>query len=185
MHALESPLLDDKDKRATMETTNKMHADGAISTEDVELANTKQMPAPMVRQPSAAYKNSKRLSEARNVQLGSLGMCAIDFEYKEPEGEDDVGEVAVTATPYKKLKKIGKKTTCMAFCLTGFGLAMIITSFVVVNRISGSHNAFYLFLIIGICAFIPGSYATYHVIGKFLGWPGFQRSLISYDLRGG
>lgn len=128
-------------------------------------------PAELGRQPSAAYKNSKRESNARNLQLGAIGHTANDFEFKTAEGEDEVGEiVSTTATPYKKLKKIGKKTACMAFCLLGFGLAMIITSFVVINDIKGSRNAFYLFLVIGICVIIPGAYATYHVIGKYLGW---------------
>lgn len=132
---------------------------------------TPSMLAEVGRKPSSAYKSSKRESKVRNMQLGAQGKSVDDFEFKMAESEDDAGEiVSTTTTPYKKLKKIGKKTACMAFCLLGFGLAMIITSFVVIHQIEGSKNAFYLFLVIGVFAIIPGAYASYHVVGKFLGW---------------
>lgn len=132
---------------------------------------TPTLMAEVGRKPSSAYKNSRRESQVRKIQLGAQGKTEHDFEFQTANGEDDVGEiVSDTTTPYKKLKKIGKKTACMAFCLLGFGLAMIITSFIVIHQISGSKNAFYLFLVIGVFAVIPGGYASYHVVGKFLGW---------------
>ena len=146
-----------------------------MSTPLAERTVSESLPAaPVVRQPSTAYVKSKRLSEVRNSELGNQGKGPLDFEYKTAEDEDAVGDIdfkaTTTTTPYKKLKKIGKKTTCMAFCLLFFGIGMIVTSFAVINQRQGSSNAFYLFLIIGIFAIIPGSYATYHVVGKFMGW---------------
>lgn len=129
-----------------------------------------KMMAEVGRKPSEAYKHSKRESKVRNIQLGAQGKTADDFEFKAADSEEEGEITATTTTPYKKLKKIGKKTACMAFCLLGFGLAMIITSFIVIHQIKGSKNAFYLFLVIGVFAIIPGAYASYHVVGKFLGW---------------
>lgn len=135
------------------------------------------------RQPSAAYLESMRksLAQPNNGNLGPL-----DFEYRgllicsflcssyfledpldETEAHIEVNFKKVTT--YQKIKKIGRKTTCMAFCLLFFGIAMIVTSFFYVRRVSGN-GGFYLFLLIGVCALIPGSYASYWVVGKFFGW---------------
>ena len=150
-------------------------------TNDTPATFTPTMMAEAGRKPSKAYRNSRRESHVRNLQLGAEGKGERDFEYKTGDSEDDEEEViSHTATPYKKLKKIGKKTACMAFCLLSFGLAMIITSFVVIHQIEGSRNAFYLFLIIGIFSIIPGGYASYHVIGKYLGWYILLIAFINY-----
>jgi hypothetical protein len=149
-----------------------MSLPGTVSSPLNEQADsfTPTLMAEVGRKPSIAYKNSKRESHVRNLQLDAQGKSVSDFEFKTVDGEDDGAPITTTTTPYKKLLKIGKKTACMAFCLLSFGLAMIITSFVVIHQIEGSKNAFYLFLVIGIFAVIPGAYASYHVVGKFLGW---------------
>jgi hypothetical protein len=125
------------------------------------------------RQPSVAYLNSKRKSELQNKELESKGVGVLDYEYRDPLDETESHieinfKDTTKVTVYQKIRKIGRKTTCMAFCLLFFGIAMIITSFFYVRQITA--NGFYLFLMIGVCALIPGSYASYWVTGKFFGW---------------
>jgi hypothetical protein len=125
------------------------------------------------KRPSSAYLNSKKRNDTRTSALENAGVGPLDFEYR--DGDDETqAHVALdfknttSVTVMQKIRKIGKKTTCMAFCLLGFGIAMCVTSFLFTNHIGD--NGFILFLIIGICAIIPGSYATYNVVGKYLGW---------------
>ena len=143
------------------------------------------------RGPSLAYMKSMKQSEFRKADLESKGIGALDFEYRDTMAEEEGDERvfsssyknSTTVTPYQRVKKIGRKTTCMALCLTAFGLGMVITSFFYLRDVST--NGFYLFLLIGICSLIPGTYATYNIIGKYNGWKGFETGLPSYDRRAG
>ena len=126
------------------------------------------------RKVSQAYLESKRINNRESLDLEKNGRGAHDFEYR--DGDDETSDSALpqdlrrstSVTFYQKIRRIGKKTTCMALCLLGFGIGMLITSFVFASRVG--NDGFYLFLLIGICAIIPGSYASYHVLGRFMGW---------------
>jgi hypothetical protein len=123
---------------------------------------------------SSAYRESKRLNDRESLDLERKGRGANDFEYRDPDDETNDANLprdfrnSTSVTFYQKIRRIGKKTTCMALCLLSFGIGMLITSFVFASRVS--NDGFYLFLLIGICAIIPGSYASYHVVGRFFGW---------------
>jgi hypothetical protein len=139
--------------------------------------------------PSEAYIQSKRITKQRSTILKEEGKGPDDFDFMSDDDLENpavagkgrasrgVKVTAASGTGLTKMRNqdnhtraVGKRTACMACCLTSFGLAMIITSFVLVNQIKGAQNAFYLFLIIGVVAIIPGSYASYNVIGNLLGW---------------
>lgn len=126
------------------------------------------------RKVSQAYLESKRINNRESLDLEKKGRGAHDFEYR--DGDDETSDPTLpqdfrnstSVTFFQKIRRIGKKTTCMALCLLGFGIGMLVTSFVFASRVS--NDGFYLFLLIGICAIIPGSYASYHVVGRFMGW---------------
>ena len=126
------------------------------------------------RKASQAYLESKRNNTRESIDLERKGKGPNDYEYRDQDDETlDVNLPAdfhnsTNITFYQKIRRIGRKTTCMALCLLSFGLAMIITSFVFASRVS--NDGFYLFLLIGVCSIIPGSYASYHVLGRFFGW---------------
>lgn len=126
------------------------------------------------RKASQAYLESKRNNTRQSVDLEKKGQGPNDYEYRDPDDETDDPQLptdfrnSTSVTFYQKIRRIGKKTTCMALCLLSFGTAMLITSFVFASRVG--NDGFYLFLLIGICAIIPGAYASYHVLGRFFGW---------------
>ena len=62
---------------------------GATST----TSSAPTMMAEVGRQPSAAYKNSKRESYVRTLQLDAQGKSARDFEFHTGEGDDEPGEI--------------------------------------------------------------------------------------------
>lgn len=155
--------------------------------------------------PSEAYIQSKRITQQRNIFLLREGKGPEDFDFMSDDDLENptaAGGKSGKTRPAKGVKAtaasggsnkssrtnhgraIGKRTTCMAGCLTSFGLAMIITSFVLVHRIEGARNAFYLFLIIGVVAIIPGSYASYNVLGNYLGWYVILHFALSYIVIG-
>ena len=121
----------------------------------------------MQRGPSLAYIQSKQRSTRTN-------QGALDFEYK--DHGDETADIqmdlanSTAVTPIQKLRKIGKKTVSMAFCLLVFGTGMVISSFFYLKHINDGGKGFILFFMIGLCAIIPGIYATYNVIGKYNGW---------------
>lgn len=135
---------------------------------------------------SQAYLESKRNNRLQSVDLERKGKGPNDYEYRDADDEtnDDIQQLpqdfrnSTSITFYQKIRRIGKKTTCMALCLLSFGIAMLITSFVFASRVS--NDGFYLFLLIGICAIIPGSYASYHVLGRFFEWYLFIDFIIIY-----
>jgi hypothetical protein len=153
-----------------IKTTNPL-ADGldGFDEEDQRLSSSG-------KKVSDAYRESKRLNTRESLDLERKGRGANDYEYRDPDDETNDEALprdfrnSTSVTFSQKIRRIGKKTTCMAFCLLSFGIGMLITSFVFASRVSD--GGFYLFLLIGICAIIPGSYASYHVVGRFFGWYG-------------
>ena len=119
------------------------------------------------RGPSLAYLQSKQRSTTTNHG-------ALDFEYKDhgDETADIQNELrnSTAITPVQKLRKIGKKTVSMAFCLLFFGTGMVISSFFYLKHVNDGGKGFILFFMIGLCAIIPGIYASYNVVGKYNGW---------------
>mmetsp|Transcript_10105 Transcript_10105/g.15320 ORF Transcript_10105/g.15320 Transcript_10105/m.15320 type:complete len:182 (-) Transcript_10105:127-672(-) len=165
---------------------------GTVSTEEemkssiLETHRTSDIRESMSKRPSAAYLESMKKSGNRNADLEKKGIGTLDYEYRDPDDETESHipidfRNSTSITPMQKIRKIGKKTTCMAVCLLSFGLAMMITSFFYLRHIND--NGFVLFMIIGICSCIPGTYATYNVVGKYFGWEGFEHGLPSYDRR--
>lgn len=156
-----------KSKEMEINTKNPI-TDGSeeVNTNDEELQRLSS-----TRKVSQAYLESKKINNRESLDLERKGRGANDFEYRDPDDETNLPtdfRNSTSITFYQKIKRIGKKTTCMAVCLLSFGIAMLITSFVFASRVS--NDGFYLFLLIGICAIIPGSYASYHVIGRFFEW---------------
>lgn len=139
---------------------------------------------------SSAYRLSMQKSNSQLAALAAEGRGANSFEFKEFDvSEDEEGgpispdDIDVSRLPpAQKLRLIGRKTVCMAVVLTSFGLAMMITSFIFIRK-HLNDKGFLLFFLIGLCATVPGIYASYNIFGKFLGWKGFEHSLPSYDRR--
>jgi hypothetical protein len=153
-------------KEMEINTTNPLSDGLGMSQEDEH-----QRLSSSGRKISQAYLESKKINNRESLDLEKNGRGAHDFEYR--DGDDETAlptdfRNSTSVSFYQKIKRIGKKTTCMALCLLGFGIAMIITSFVFASRVS--NDGFYLFLLIGVCAIIPGSYASYNVVGRFMGW---------------
>jgi hypothetical protein len=157
-------------KEMEINTTNPLSDGLGMQEEDEE----QQRLSSSGRKVSQAYLESKRINNRESLDLEKKGRGAHDFEYR--DGDDETNDTSLptdfrnstSVSFYHKIRRIGKKTTCMALCLLSFGIGMLVTSFVFASRVS--NDGFYLFLLIGICAIIPGSYASYHVVGRFMGW---------------
>ena len=136
---------------------------------------------------SSAYRLSLQRNNSKRAELAAEGHDSNDFdfrEYCEEEGDRQSasslgmhhpppgsgGEVALSRLPpAQKLRLIGRKTVCMAVVLTSFGLAMMVTSFFFIRR-HLNDRGFLLFFLVGVCALLPGLYACYNILGKYLGW---------------
>jgi hypothetical protein len=121
---------------------------------------------------SEAYRMSLQRSHVKGAILAEEGLGAGSFDFKdlEPGGVEDVPARDVhLLPPAEKLRLIGRKTVCMAVVLTSFGIGMMVTSFFFIRR-HLNDRGFALFFVIGLCAVLPGFYACYNILGKYLGW---------------
>mmetsp|Transcript_2366 Transcript_2366/g.4332 ORF Transcript_2366/g.4332 Transcript_2366/m.4332 type:complete len:189 (+) Transcript_2366:181-747(+) len=135
---------------------------------------------------SDAYRMSLQRNNSLRAGLAAQGRGAHSYEFKDMDDPDadnlpdgcDVSQLP----PAEKLRLIGRKTVCMAVVLTSFGIGMMVTSFFFIRK-HLNDRGFLLFFLIGLCAMLPGCYACYNILGKYMGWKGFEHSLPSYDRR--
>lgn len=158
--------------------------------DDPDGVSVSQLPMQPIRESggSSAYRLSLQRNQSKRAELAAKGLGDKSYEYKEYDPEDNSEvvhlpeDVISHLPPAEKLRLIGRKTVCMAVVLTCFGLAMMITSFFFIRK-HLNDSGFLLFFLIGFCALLPGLYASYNIIGKYMGWKGFDHSLPSYDRR--
>ncbi len=125
------------------------------------------------RQPSAAYLESQKI-ESQKIPQGQANDI-LDEEYKKYVLPEEKSHRPHELSVCEKITQIGLYTVLLSLCLISFGIAVIITSLVLVDY---KGSAFILFMIVGFCAFIPGTYAVYTVLAKCFGWKGFERALV-------
>jgi hypothetical protein len=149
----------------------------AVSTasEDDISVTSVDLRTSLAKKPSQAYLESKMRNSTQRETLEKKGIGALDYEFK--DHDDETADIPVdlrqstTITPIQKLRKIGKKTVCMAICLMSFGFGMVVSAlFLLFHKSRDGGREFVLFFLIGLCAIIPGTYASYNVLGKYLGW---------------
>ena len=144
-----------------------------VDTEGISITQLPLAPHPETGG-SSAYRLSLQRSQSLRKSLAAEGKGENSYEFKEYDPEDNSELVALPANisslpPAEKLRLIGRKTVCMAIVLTCFGLAMMITSFFFIRK-HLNDRGFLLFFLIGLCALLPGIYATYNILGKYMGW---------------
>ena len=128
------------------------------------------------RTPSSAYMASVNENKKRVSNVG-----LPEDEYKKYVLPEDKVVEHNRLTAGQKIGIIGYGTTLMSYILFAFGIGVLIAAFV---AISYTDTAFILFIVIGACAFIPGTYAVYVCLGKFFGWPGYEKSLLPSNSKG-
>lgn len=145
-----------------------------VSEDNISISSS-DLRASLSKKPSQAYLQSKLRNSTHREDLEKKGIGALDFEFK--DHGDETADIAVdfrqstTVTPIQKLRKIGKKTVCMAICLLSFGFGMIVSALLLLfHKSRDGGREFVLFFLIGLCAIIPGTYASYNILGKYMGW---------------
>ena len=155
-------------------TKNPMSGDDIAEEDAIIDEEERDLRSSLAKKPSEAYMESRRKSSSMRRNLEKSGKSSLDFDFK--DHEDETAHIPVdfnnttSVSPIQKLRKIGKKTVCMASCLLIFGVSMMISSFFYLHHVQDGGKGFILFFMIGLCATIPGAYATYNIIGKYNGW---------------
>ena len=183
-HAMlsENILREDKSPTANPLAHTLTHSHGGTDIEmeagSSERARTSSLCSQVPLRPdytprgSDAYRMSLQRNNSLRAGLAAEGRGAGSYEFKDlddPEAESLPAEVVSKLPPAEKLRLIGRKTVCMAAVLTCFGIGMMVTSFFFIRQ-HLNDRGFLLFFLIGLCALLPGCYACYNILGKFLGW---------------
>lgn len=80
--------------------------------------------------------------------------------------------------PTIQKKRLPPRTCCLAVVLTSLGVALLIVS---LHALITGNEQFLPLIFMSMLTLIPGSYASWHLIGIKLRWPGYDNMVIFND----
>ena len=104
----------------------------------------------------------------------------MEMGTRAPAGEGDRDGLTYPngRAPKREKRRLPPRTCCLAVVLTLIGSLLLVVSLV---ALATQHDAMYPLFFLTFITLLPGSYASWHLVGIYQRWPGYDNMVVFSD----